>query len=268
MPIEKVIKSPFLSPYYFPKELEFTFTSKEERLAFIDQLIALVDRLHSLRIVHGDVKVQNLLMCSDGKVRFCDFDDAHFEDENFVRPTIFSAPYASWRRRLLPNEPPTYAEDKYAMGMVIYEIYTGTIPLGDGIPRADLEDLMGSGLDNAMDVLLERSSLGSWPNLSLVDDLATADLIRRCLEGCLPPPNLHEIPEYECIETFTGFRDCRADPVHASSRVLHCSDCTAHFAKTGGTCKTKFYRPSQPDLSLSSRCPHCNEGVSWIPSYR
>lgn len=260
MPIESVIKSAFPDPNRDSLK-EFTFTSKEERLTFIHQLIALVDRLHSRKIIHGDIKTQNLLMCSDGQLRFCDFDDARFEDEDYVRPTSCSAPYASWRRCAFPSEPPTYSEDRYAMGMVIYEIYTGALPLGDGL---DFEKPTNETLSHAEYVLYERTELGLWPDLTLVDDLTVADLIRGCLEEC-PSPHaiLRRLPEFVCIETFTGFRDCLVDPIHAYSQVFHCATCPVQFSKTGSSCKAKLYRPSAPDLSVSPRCPHCNDGVSW-----
>lgn len=144
------------------------------------------------------------------------------------------------------------------MGMVIYEFYTGIAPLSAGV---NLEDIY-----HAQDVWAERSALGLWPDLSIVDDPSILNLIRGCLEGCFPPPARPLVcrpPEFECIETFTGFRDCRADPIHAYSQIFHCAECLVQFSKAGGSCKEKFYRPSAPDLSLSPRCPHCNEGVSW-----
>jgi serine/threonine protein kinase len=34
-------------------------------------------------IVHGDVKPQNLLLCSDGRLRLCDFDESSPEGDGF-----------------------------------------------------------------------------------------------------------------------------------------------------------------------------------------
>lgn len=55
MPIEKIIDSAFPNTNSFDGPKTVKYTSKDERRAFIDQLVALVDRLHSRKIIHGDI---------------------------------------------------------------------------------------------------------------------------------------------------------------------------------------------------------------------
>lgn len=262
MPIETIISSAYPNRIEGPNRVEFT--SKGERRAFIDQLVALVDRLHSRKIIHGDIKTANLLMCSDGQLKFCDFDDARIEGDDFVNPYACSPPYASWQRSVFPYEPPTYAEDRHAMGMVIYEIYTGTVSLGDGIVIEYSDSVTESeSEDHLYDALDERSELGLWPNLRLIDDSHILQLIRGCLESCSPPPaRPHLIPTLECVETLLGFRDCRTDPIHLYSRVFHSASCPTQFSRARESCKVKLFRPSTSDVSPNPRCPHCNEGVT------
>ncbi|KAJ4475930.1 hypothetical protein C8J55DRAFT_122025 [Lentinula edodes] len=41
--------------------------SKEQKREIIDKLCRLIERLQARRIIHGDVKPSNLLLCSDGQ---------------------------------------------------------------------------------------------------------------------------------------------------------------------------------------------------------
>jgi serine/threonine protein kinase len=60
----------------YPKDLE-------ERVRLVRELRALMASIHEKGIVHGDVKPQNLLLCSDGRLRLCDFDESSPEGDGF-----------------------------------------------------------------------------------------------------------------------------------------------------------------------------------------
>ncbi|KAF8605196.1 kinase-like protein [Ceratobasidium sp. AG-I] len=150
---------PWRGPYekpLVPPEL-----SRGERLKLIDQLCALLSRLHAKGLIHGDVKPENLLACSDGELRFCDFADATVVGSN-IKPRAFTLRCTSpfmYRSSLSP--PLTKAEDLYAAGISIWEIYTGSIAF-DGFDEFMMEDAIGGG---------------ARPDMSLVDDPTTAALI-------------------------------------------------------------------------------------------
>ncbi|KAJ7601330.1 kinase-like domain-containing protein, partial [Mycena polygramma] len=144
--------------------------TKDERIRLIYQLRHLVVDLHSRKIVHGDIKPQNLLMCSDGRLRFCDFDESSLEGDSFTTNRM-TDPYCSTFRAHNDTLPMTRAEDMHAMVMTIWELYTGKIPLKYG--NETLED---AGVD-------ERCRVGFLPDMQLVDDPGVAALIVSCLEA-------------------------------------------------------------------------------------
>jgi serine/threonine-protein kinase len=90
--------------------------SKDERIRIIYQLRALVAELHEKKIVHGNLKPQNLLLCWDERVRLCDFDNASIEGDGFAS-CFMTYPYCSTFRARNEDEPMTRAEDMYAMGL-------------------------------------------------------------------------------------------------------------------------------------------------------
>ncbi|KAJ6629934.1 kinase-like domain-containing protein, partial [Mycena sp. CBHHK59/15] len=83
------------------------------------ELRDVVAALHDKGIVHGDVKPQNVLLCSaDRRVRLCDFGFASFEGDGFVS-TVQTIPYSSPFRVHNDTVPITRTEDTYALGMTV-----------------------------------------------------------------------------------------------------------------------------------------------------
>lgn len=149
-------------------ELETPFkvadVAKCDRAAVKDEMIQLVSTLHeTYRMVHGDIKPNNMLRCRDGKLRLCDFDTARFVDED---PQLWEG--LATEAYLAPNRDyfntgaaPTPSDDIYALGLSIWELYTGKPPLSDEI-------------HNIEEVLKERRTV----NLMEVEDPETRWLIR------------------------------------------------------------------------------------------
>ncbi|MFW6189191.1 MAG: serine/threonine-protein kinase [Planctomycetota bacterium] len=86
--------------------------------------------VHEARIVHGDVKPDNILIDTEGRARLTDFGLATFLEETttissggkVVGSPHFMAP-EQWRGE--PLEPPA---DLYALGLVLYFALTGELP--------------------------------------------------------------------------------------------------------------------------------------------
>ncbi|KAJ7471755.1 kinase-like domain-containing protein, partial [Mycena latifolia] len=140
--------------------------TKDERIRLIYQLRDLLADLHSKHLVHGDVKPKNILMCSDGRLRFCDFDNASIEGDGFVS-TSMTYPYCSTFRARNDAVPMTRAEDVYAMALSMWEIYTGRVPL----------TYNGETYEDAEDDLMDRCYAGFLPDMQLIDDPGVASLI-------------------------------------------------------------------------------------------
>ncbi|KAI9687159.1 MAG: hypothetical protein M1822_002570 [Bathelium mastoideum] len=121
-----------------------------QRRALAEKMISVVERLHQRRVIHGDIKLANMVMCSDGEVRLCDFAEARFVGED---PTTYegmeTANYVSPRRcqnwRSSSNfDPPEMEDDIYGLGLSIWELYTGKIPF-DGVYMDDIWDKAENG---------------------------------------------------------------------------------------------------------------------------
>jgi serine/threonine protein kinase len=110
------------------------------------QILAGLGALHAAGIVHGDVKSDNVLVetVDDGRMRarlidlglshvqFSALDDVRrpSPDEEQVSGTPeYMAP------EVIRGEGSSTASDLYAMGIILYELLTGTTPFGGGTPR-------------------------------------------------------------------------------------------------------------------------------------
>lgn len=91
-------------------------------------MVRLVGRLHErYRMVHGDIKPANVVRCSDGKLRLCDFDSARPMNEDpqaweGIATEQYLAPNRDYHNK---GAPPTPSDDIYALGVSIWELYTG-----------------------------------------------------------------------------------------------------------------------------------------------
>jgi serine/threonine protein kinase len=118
---------------------------------FMDGMISVILALHAKGIIHGDVKPANMLLCSDGKIGLCDFAEARLPGETAADwEGEATANYLSPRRCQNSGWPdhrdpaPEVEDDLYALGLSIWELYTGKVPFDD-VYEDDIREMVSAG---------------------------------------------------------------------------------------------------------------------------
>lgn len=240
MPYERSVVPPSSDPLHVP--LVDETLSRTDRIDIINQLSTLVSRLHEKGIIHGDIKPANLLLCSDGKLKLCDFAEAKLEGEIVSGPREDSIRYMSpfsMRNFLTPK---TKAEDLYATGISIWQIYTGRIPFDYTSEEPIVEDMIRAGIR---------------PDIAAVDDATIAQQILTYLTvGDQSPPDVFPQPSDACLTTEHSFAACIATPRHTYKRTLRCQSCISEALTS--PCPYAYSVPTverSPDHMI---CPVCH----------
>jgi len=104
------------------------------RLRLFAQVARAVAYAHGKLVVHRDLKPANILVNADGQVRLLDFGIAKLLDDGTARETRLTAAsgraltpdYASPEQ--IVGEPLTVASDVYSLGVILYELLSGSRP--------------------------------------------------------------------------------------------------------------------------------------------
>ena len=92
---------------------------------------------HAVGIVHRDIKPQNLIVRDDGTLKVADFGVARSADETVLTQlgsVIGTADYISPEQAR--GEIATPPSDLYSLGVVLFEMLTGTLPFTGELPVA------------------------------------------------------------------------------------------------------------------------------------
>lgn len=112
-------------------------------------------------IVHRDIKPENIWLAEDGTVKLMDFGIARAFSNSQLTQTgmaLGTAYYMSPEQRIGAKDV-DWRTDQYALGVVLYELFAGTLPTGAVQPidtlRRDLPKRYGAALMRAMAVVPE-----------------------------------------------------------------------------------------------------------------
>jgi serine/threonine-protein kinase len=100
----------------------------DQAVAIALELLAAIAAAHSRGVVHRDVKSQNILIDAEGRVKVADFGIAQAGDPSMTEAgsVLGTAQYLAPEQAR--GEPVDERSDLYSVGVVLYEMLTGTVP--------------------------------------------------------------------------------------------------------------------------------------------
>jgi len=141
----------------------------DKALELARQLCAGLAAAHDRKVLHRDLKPANVLIDERGRVRIADFGLAHLVDEQHEAKEI-AGTVGYMAPEQLRGEGFTTRSDVYALGLVLYEMFTGRRALE--VQRGTLDHQTG------------RETRPSNPSVHVPDlDPAVERVILRCLEA-------------------------------------------------------------------------------------
>ena len=156
---------------------------------------------HHAGIVHRDLKPGNVMLLPDGAAKVLDFGLAKASDLTLTGSWAMLGTVAYMAPEQVEGHKVDPRADLWALGVVLYEMVTGTRPFGGGheigvahailhqpTPRAsDLRDDLPCQLDDVIDTCLQKDPAKRWQNANeLAAALAGIPLYRR-------PRRLHRL---------------------------------------------------------------------------
>lgn len=134
-------------------------------------------------IIHRDIKPENILLTEDTNVKITDFGAAFLQNRDATQPVNIGSP-AYMSPEQISGEPLTHNTDMYCLGVVLYELLTGTRPFVSAdinslirkilhenpLPPSSLVPALPGELDRIVLMMLAKAPQDrypSWADLAL-----------------------------------------------------------------------------------------------------
>ena len=101
-------------------------------MSVVEQLCAALDHAHAQGLVHRDIKPDNVLVAHDGSVKLLDFGLARAMDEGFGEQSVLAGTPYYMAPEQLDGSTVDHRADIYALGVVLFRMFTGHLPFADG----------------------------------------------------------------------------------------------------------------------------------------
>ncbi len=112
-----------------------------DRLRLFQKICSAIQYAHQHLIIHRDLKPRNILVTSEGEVKVLDFGIARLLEDGAPQDAATTALHPMTLSCASPEQvrerPLTLASDIYALGLLLYELLTGTNPQSQGA-RAEI----------------------------------------------------------------------------------------------------------------------------------
>ncbi|CAK5264519.1 unnamed protein product [Mycena citricolor] len=229
--------------------------TRAERVALIHELCDLTRRFHSRGLVHGDIKPDNLLRCSDGTLRFCDFGNSCFAGDEHLTAGPTMSYETAMRFRAVVEMPPTVEEDYHSLAMTIWELYTG----GNDFWIEGIYFRGGCSDDETYDLVRDCIELGRCPDMRRIDDSNVAKLILKYLSLGPSVEDVDVQTRIMCYQKTYRLRNCRCVPECTIARKFTCMTCE-EAQPPPMVCPRLYVEPFMRDPAVSS--PSCTCSAS------
>jgi serine/threonine-protein kinase len=178
--------------------------SRERALTWLEQSAAALDQAHANGIVHRDVKPANLLLDGDENVHVSDFGIASASgSDTLTSPGMVLGTAGYLAPEQARGEPATAASDRYALGVVAFELLTGRRPYAGDTPTTEAfghlhaEIPSATALDPSLPASVDdvfRTALAKEPEARPANALALVSMLREALAeeeaAAAPAPTL------------------------------------------------------------------------------
>ncbi|KAF0919307.1 hypothetical protein E2562_029159 [Oryza meyeriana var. granulata] len=113
---------------------------EDEARFYAAEIVDILEYLHSVGLIHRDVKPENLLLTSDGHIKIADFGSVKPTKDTLIkvlpnstneRACTFVGTAAYVPPEVLNSAPATFGNDLWALGCTLYQMLSGSSPFKD-----------------------------------------------------------------------------------------------------------------------------------------